>query len=303
MLSGGVALMVMPATGFAADEAGLDGGRFYTPLLSRLLPNFGEPSDILNRTPASTARFSLNFFTTVTDTATSGAGDNSSGSATYLAQLPVRQSATGIADLDYGSYYGATRLDLSRFNSADGYSLTPQRPGDHLNLSLEAGGRHDDLNAGMLYAYRSSYSPLDSELGFSPYPMYIFTPVSGVDAAYDERSHDGHAVFLYLGYNFTQHLNVRGTLGLARTSSRSGEENSQRLGEQSRRWGVDLAATYRLLDNLVYEAHLGYVSIEDPSPSVAAAASQSGGSDSVPLSSGSPPASLYQIGSHIRMTF
>ncbi|MFH7320638.1 hypothetical protein ACHHRT_08495 [Desulfurivibrio sp. D14AmB] len=254
----------------------------------------------MSSSPASTTRFHLGFFTTELKSPHLTIGDQES-STSYLAQLPVRQSTTGIADLGYGSYYGATRLDVSRFtNTSDSYSLTPQRSGEKLNLSLEAGGRHEDLSAGMLYAYRSSLAQHDPEPGVAPYPIYIFTPMGGYDGSLGERSHDGHAVFLYLGYNLSQQLNIRGTLGLAKTSTRFGDEGNLRPAEQSRRWGVDLAATYRLLDNLVYEAHLGYVSIED---SVVAAASQNAGTDAVPLSSSAPPASLYQIGSHIRMTF
>lgn len=295
------ALAAAPPLALAADGEAGRGARFYTPLLSRLVPVLsGEPKS-LNSSPSSATRFHLGFFTTELKSSHLTAADQDSN-ASYLAQLPVRQSTTGIADLGYGSYYGTTRLDVSRFtNTGDGYSLTPQRPGENLNLSLEAGGRYDDLSAGMLYAYRSSFAQHDPEPGVSPYPMYIFTPIGSYDTGLDERSHDGHAVFLYLGYNLSEQLNIRGTLGLAKTSTRFGDEGSLRPVEQSRRWGVDLAATYRLLDNLVYEAHLGYVSIEDTA--VTAASTQNSGTDAAPLSSSSHPASLYQIGSHIRMTF
>ncbi len=298
----GAALLLTSSPLNAAAEARSDGdGLFATPLLSRLLPNFNGRSNNLSSSPALNTRFNLSYFAT-------GAGptgqfsNNDSTAAIHLSQKPVRAAASGVAGLDYGPYYGASRLDLNRFSDP----VSPSYPLPHLEeslgLSVEAGIKRDDLNAGILYAYRNNYSPLESVAGGASFPGYIFTPTNGAfDNALDqERYRDNQAIFFYLGYDLSQQLNLRGTLGLAKTSSLRQEEGGLWLGEQSRRWGVDIAATYKLLDNLVYEAHLGYVNIDENDPT---ANRLNGTSDGAPLSSGSAPTSLYHIGSHIRMTF
>jgi len=127
-------------------------------------------------------------------------------------------------------------------------------------------------------------------------PVYIFSPTVGGSTAFlDHYSDDGQALFFYLGYDLTSRLNLRGTMGVA--AAKSGDDDLHLL-EQTRRWGVDFAATYRLLDNLVYQAHLGYVSLVDHN-GVTAAPPRLGEA----TLNGEQPSSMYQIGSHIRMTF
>lgn len=271
-------------------------GRAAMPLLSRFLPHLNSGDNLL-LSAAQPTSFRLGFVST-------GSADGSDSFPAFLdRQHPLsRQFSTGVASLDYGNYYGASRLDLSRTSQA-GLLPSLQQQEDSLALSLEAGVRHDDLNAGVLYAYRTNYSPLQpmAETGLAAYPMYIFTPSGGSALSLLGERSENHAVFLYLGYNLSRQLNLRGTLGLARTDIESDDKNL-RLGEQSRRWGVDVAATYRLLDNLVYEAHLGYVSIDDAAPGAFNKAA-GGDGEAVPHASGNAPASIYHIGSHIRMTF
>lgn len=130
-------------------------------------------------------------------------------------------------------------------------------------------------------------------------PVYIFSPTVG-GADLDHYSDNSQALFFYLGYDLTSRLNLRGTMGIA--GSKNGGDDSHLL-ENTRRWGVDFAATYQLLDNLVYQAHLGYVSLDHGG--TPAALPRLGG-ESLPRSAASldgEPSSLYQIGSHIRMTF
>ena len=293
------ATALLASSPLSADAEARSGGDgfFATPLLSRLLPNFANRSDSLISSPAITTRFHLGYF--ATGPADQESNDTATETSGHLGQKPVRESASSVAALNYGSFYGASRLDLNRFSAPVNSTYFLPLHEDNLALSVEAGMKRDDFNAGFLYAYRNNYSPLESAPGRASYPEYIFSPTNGgLDNALDEiPNQDNHAVFLYLGYDLSLQLNLRGTLGLAKTSSRP-EEGGSRLGEQSRRWGVDIAATYKLLDNLVYEAHLGYVNIDD-----AATGQAVGASDGAPLSSGSAPTSLYHIGSHIRMTF
>lgn len=300
------ALLLSAGTAMASSHADEGERRFGGPLLSRLLPGVGSQPNSQPQTSALPSRFQLGFFST--DNALKG------DPATYRFQTEIPHRTT-IASFGYGSYYGASRLDLigGQYEPYSNSLLSrwmPQK--ESLSLTMEAGVQHADLHAGVMYAYqnREVPSPLTgfSNGTFSHYPMYIFaTGGAGGESLVDGRSDDGQAVFFYLGYNLSQQLNVRGALGLAKTSSSGLDDQALQLSETSRRWGVDVAATYRLLDNLVYEAHLGYVNIDDTSPSGAATAQadrlNSAGNDATPHTSDAPPTSQFHIGSHIRMTF
>ncbi|WP_157861464.1 hypothetical protein [Desulfurivibrio alkaliphilus] len=217
-----------------------------------------------------------------------------------------------MANFGYGSYYGVSRLDTTSLYLLPGLAGLDELPrssevprDESLALSLEAGVRHHDLNTGVLYAYQSGYPALHRPHGATALPSYIFTPLGPLtEQNRDQRGPNGHAVFLYLGYNHSPQLNLRGSVGLAKTGINSSDsETGHLLSEQSRRWGIDIAATYKLLDNLVYHAHLGYVSI-DETPSTADAPTLHTGSDATPQSAGGQgPDSIFHIGSHIRMTF
>ncbi|MFH7325454.1 hypothetical protein [Desulfurivibrio sp. C05AmB] len=302
------ACLLAPASSALADDRDGKGERFFSgPLLSRFLPGFGNQSSSL-ADQALPSRFALGYYTTGPLADEGDYGLTSS----YLARYPGPPTTTGVASLGYGSYYGATRIDtnrlapsgLSEHESLNYFAGQAQDQG--LSLSLEAGMSHESLNAGLLYAYQSGYAGSSAATigGSLPYPAYIFAPLGGPDQALEARGHEGRAVFLYLGYNLSQQLNLRGTLGVAKTN-RGSDEKIPGLTEQSRRWGLDIAATYRLLDNLVYEAHLGYVSIDDAPPGAPPIPQLHGASDGAPLSSsgGQNPDAIYHIGSHIRMTF
>ncbi|MDZ7640673.1 MAG: hypothetical protein U5J62_01410 [Desulfurivibrio sp.] len=271
----------------AQEDAFADAGEvaeFSRPWLSRLWSDSDSANGTLFTSPARPSRFSLGYFTT----------DTTQESARRHKQ-PLANRQSTFAALATEAYYGAARLDLSWLAETN-YQPPWLQGSDGRALSLEAGVSRDDLSAGLLYAYQSGYVPFAGEGQSASYPMYFFTPTDDGASAFDQRSSDNHAVFLYLGYNLSQQLNLRGSMGLAQTEL-GGDEQSLRLGESSRRWGVDVAATYRLLDNLVYEAHLGYVNIDETT------ASQLDDNSAVSHAGGSAPSSLYQIGSHIRMTF
>lgn len=278
-----------PASGLASDEPE---SRVDRPLLSRFLSTGNSSDGTLLTSPARPSRFSLGFFT--------AGGDELSVKYPLLNNQPlgaVSHQST-VAALESDNYYGAARLDVTSLNQASGYDPEWARLRDEqVSLSLEAGVGRDELSAGLLYAYQNTYSPLTGQSPTASYPMYFFTPTGDGHGAIDGASIDNHAVFLYLGYNLSRQLNLRGTMGLAQTGA-GGDDHALRIGESSRRWGVDIGATYRLLDNLVYEAHLGYVSIDEPTSS-----RLNDDSSAVPHASGAAPDSLYQIGSQIRMTF
>lgn len=132
-------------------------------------------------------------------------------------------------------------------------------------------------------------------------PVYIFSPAASTTSFLDHYSEDSQALYFYLGYDLTSRLNLRGTVGIAGPGKGGASEDEFHLIEQTRRWGVDFAASYRLLDNLVYQAHLGYVSLDHNRTAVAP--SRLGESLSGAATLEGEPSSLYQIGSHIRMTF
>lgn len=304
LLGGAALLLAAPDLAQAQAEEGVreSGGFFSGPVLSRFLPGNDSREETLSQ-QFRPSRFRLGFFTTP-------AGDENLPLTSYRSGDQAASQLTALATLDYGSYYGATRLDTNRSFLLSNHSAVGELPGaddlareENLSLSMEAGVKRQDFNAGLLYAYQSGYPTATANaFGGAHYPSYIFAPLAPIEQSLDYRSPEGHAVFLYLGYNVSQHLNLRGSLGLAKKSS-GFDDMSQGLGEQSRRWGLDFAATYRLLDNLVYQAHLGYVSIDDAS-TAPAIPSLHGPSDGAPLSaSGQGADSLYHIGSHIRMTF
>lgn len=304
LLGSAAFLLAVPAPALAKDADEGTGNLFSGPLLSRFLP--GSASDKETSTDQNLpSRFSLGFFTTSTPD-----DENDFLSTSYQPNSPPSQM-TALANIGYGSYYGTSRLETNRPGLLTGIAGLDE-PGsnqlayeDNLSLSLEAGLRRQDLSTGILYAFQSGYPTIKGPADHgAPYPSYIFAPLNhGSEQSRNLNTPEGHAVFLYLGYNHSQQLNLRGTLGLARTGF-SGDDDSPSLQEQSRRWGLDFAATYKLLDNLVYEAHLGYVSIDEtsaapeiptlhtPTDGTAQSAGGEQGADSV-----------YHVGSHIRMTF
>ncbi|MDF1613951.1 hypothetical protein [Desulfurivibrio dismutans] len=302
-------LLTLPVLASANDT---DSGerKFAGSMLSRFLPSSEPQGESWNHQELP-SRFSLGFFTAGVPLAPVAAPEEEFHAPSYLDDSPPTQ-ITALANFGYGSYYGVSRLDTNNLSLLPGMvglddqlSANELPRDDNLSLSLEAGLRHQQLNTGMLYAYQSGYPTSRGPISGSPsFPSYIFTPLGPVSEQHrDQRGPEGHAVFFYLGYNHTPQLNLRGSVGLAKTAGGiSSDDPNHLLNEQSRRWGVDIAATYRLLDNLVYQAHLGYVSI-DESPSAAETPVLHTGSDATPQSAGQNSDSIFHIGSHIRMTF
>jgi hypothetical protein len=156
------------------------------------------------------------------------------------------------------------------------------------SLSLGAGTSVKGFDAGVAFARRSDYQPELAQKMASGLPHHIFTTAKGDKAAYEQ---DGYALFFSLGYDLSEHLNMSGTLGYARV--KNGSEGEASL--ESQRWGVDIGASYRLMNNLYYDAHLGYVTLDGPPEGPAA------GSLPSPASASDP--GMYHVINQLRMTF
>ena len=303
--------LLLPSSYAFADESERGSSSFIASPLSSLLPGLGNQTSGLGESNLVPSKFSLGFFTPGQESGKGGAAY----SAFYQLAQPDTSPMIGLAAIDHDQYYGFGRLETNRFSRApevvDSSAESRTLPrldnpaGENLTLNLEAGVRKDNLSAGLLYAYQSGYpDPSAASFGTSAYPAYIFAPsLNEASSNADLSGAEGHAVFMYLGYNLSQQLKLRGTFGVARTNGGQ-EAANPALSEQSRRWGLDFAATYKILDNLVYEAHLGYVSLDDGS-NIPALDGQEHGEAGNSLSAvpGERDDAAYHIGSHIRMTF
>lgn len=188
----------------------------------------------------------------------------------------------------FGDYYAALAVDYDLPRAAAGIGQK-NRKGSALDLA--AGTKVKGLDAGIGYARRNDYQPALDQKAASGLPYHIFATGGKGENVYDQ---DGYALFFSVGYDLTEDLNMNGTLGYARVKNRTESEASL----ESQRWGLDIGASYRLLDNLYYDAHLGYVTLDGPPESSASAASS-------PTPAANDPAggNFYHVINQLRMTF
>ncbi len=315
LLWGGAILLLSAPLQALAGETNLTGGRkTEDPLLSRFLSESDGPSGSSSQ-QALPSRFHLGFY----PVAPPPNVENDRFPLLFFTFNRDQSSHAAIAspaNPGYDSPHSAYRLtDIGRTPSSasvPGFAglgeslLADHHQDDRITLSLGAGVRHDALSAGVAYARQSGPPAVEGggSEGSSLFPSFLLTPLGGSqEQAFDGRSPDGHAVFLYMGHSLSQRLNLRGTLGLGKLTTVTNNKHLGLLEEQSSRWGVDFTASYRLLDNLMYKAHLGYVNIDDSSPFYNLR-QQTTDSDATPFSSLSQGSKhMFRVGGHIRMTF
>lgn len=202
---------------------------------------------------------------------------------------PAEKNANRVAvdsTLRFGDYYAGLAVDYDLPRPVA--SVGPKNSKGSA-LDLGAGTKMKGLDAGIGLSRRNGYQPDLAQKMAPGLPHHIFATASG-ENAYEQ---DGYALFFSLGYDLTEHLNMSGTLGYARVKGRT--ESAAAL--ESQRWGVDIGASYRLLNNLYYDAHLGYVTLDGAQVAPASSpASLSGGSDPA-------DGNIYHVINQLRMTF
>lgn len=210
-------------------------------------------------------------------------------SSAYTAAPAEKTSVRMAADTTarFGDYYAilAVDYDLPRPMVGAGEK---NRKGSALDVSATA--KVKGLATGINYARRNEYQPGVDQKMSTGLPYHIFTTGKGEDA-YEQ---DGYALFFSVGYDVTEKLNMNGTLGYAKVKNRAESDASP----ESRRWGVDIGASYRLLDNLYYDAHLGYVTLDGPPEAPAPQ-----GNTPLPLASDPAGGNFYHMINQLRMTF
>ncbi len=159
-----------------------------------------------------------------------------------------------------------------------------------LNLSLGADLQTGNLEAGLVYFHATGDQPESLEDDYRAYsqdldsafaPMYILTgkfPEHGKQSAGSSQdfSQSGlEGIVVHAGYDVNNRLRIKGAFGLAKGNKESKQEAAI-LSEEYYGWEVNLGASYKLLDNLLYEAHFGYLNTGDYFDGYAIDAGQSG---------------------------
>lgn len=159
-----------------------------------------------------------------------------------------------------------------------------------LNLSLGADLQTGNLNAGLVYFHAAgdelesledNYRAYSQDLDSAFAPMYILTgkfPERGKQSAGSSQgfSQSGlEGVVVHAGYDVNNRLRIKGAFGLAKGSKESKQDETV-LSDEYYGWEVNLGASYKLLDNLLYEAHFGYLNTGDYFDGYAIDAGQSG---------------------------
>lgn len=203
--------------------------------------------------------------------------------------------ATGTASAEIGDFYALSQIGYRQYGDDTARARTERQ------VILEAGTQRNALNTGVMYAYRTGHPAFISNkpvLGEQRLPYFIFSPATaGSGALGDSYATDVQAVLFYVGYDLTDQLTALASFGFAKTNKSDAADTA--LTEKGSRWSIDIAASYKLLDNLVYEAHLGYMNIDESAAAASSAVNDSGPSIS-PLKN---PSDIYQITNKIRMTF
>lgn len=152
-----------------------------------------------------------------------------------------------------GDYYAGTGFSYSMALAGAGGPENRQRL-KSMGVFMETGKRIANLTTGFMYVYVNGDDAAGSG-GFRPF--YLFTLASG---AYRDKGvllDQAQAISLYAGYDIGSQLSLRGGLGIAKVDERMTADALRK--EESFRWAVNLDANYKLLDNLVYEAHFGFL--------------------------------------------
>lgn len=191
-------------------------------------------------------------------------------------------------EYSFGNYYAVTGFSYDR-KIPDSATGANEQQMKNLGISMGAGKRTNDLTAGLMYVYMTG----DESIG-NDFQSFVILPAPNT-AGKDNNSalNEVHALSFYADYDLTQQFNIRTTLGFAKIEK--SPEADALPKESGFRWGVGLDASYKLLDNLVYGAHFGYLDKGESFDKAAA------GDESQTSLADSPP--VYQLSNHLTMTF
>lgn len=201
----------------------------------------------------------------------------------------IHYGVKAAGEYSFGDYYAITGFSYDR-KILDTGSATDEQRLKNLGFSMGAGKRTNDLTTGLMYVYMTG----DESVGNDFQPLFILPAPNVADKDNNSALNEVHALSFYADYDLTQQFNIRTTLGFAKIEKRP--EADAMPKEKGFRWGVGLDASYKLLDNLVYEAHFGYLDKGDSFDKAAA-----DNDDSQTSLVDSPP--VYQLSNHLTMTF
>ncbi len=187
------------------------------------------------------------------------------------------------------SVYGKFKMDnyfanaeLTHFFGSKDYDASTallKRDYDSWAAFLQGGVKIDALTASLAYAYAQGQDPakdvnggdMTNALGTTGTgdqfePLYVLTGrstgilnnyvYSGLTAT---ASKDGmHAIVAAADYAVSNQLTLHGAIGWAKADETQILNQNNTYG-----WEYDLGAAYKLLDNLTYEAHFGYLDTGD----------------------------------------
>ena len=194
------------------------------------------------------------------------------------------------------SVYGKFKMDnyfanaeLTHFFGSKDYDPgTLNRNYDSWAAFLQGGIKIDALTASLAYAYAQGQDPaktttnggdITSALGTTGTgdqfePMYVLTGrstgimnnyiYSGMGATASEAGM--HAIVAAADYAVSNQLTLHGAIGWAKADEAvywNGTNAIATNGSNTYGWEYDLGAAYKLLDNLTYEAHFGYLDTGD----------------------------------------
>ncbi|MFA7348222.1 MAG: hypothetical protein WCZ86_10705 [Desulfurivibrionaceae bacterium] len=179
-------------------------------------------------------------------------------------------------------FFGDRDYDQSA-NAAAGTSAVLDRDFDSWAGMLQVGGKFDALTPSLMYFYASGQDvnetaanggDMENALGTTGTgdlfePLYILTGRhTGMlnndlfDGYTSEMSSAGvHAVVLAADYTVSKDLTLHGAIGWAQADEE--EITGQANQDDEYGWEYNVGAAYKLLDNLTYEAHFGYLDTGD----------------------------------------
>ncbi|MGV1100881.1 hypothetical protein ACUUL3_15900 [Thiovibrio sp. JS02] len=145
---------------------------------------------------------------------------------------------------------------------------------------LEAGGKFDAITASLMYFYAQGKDPnqtatsdmeqflaAGSGTGTEFYPLYVMTGNQGTGMLNPDinNGYTGamatagvHAYVVSADYAASDRLTLHGAIGYAQADEEQIVNQDDEYG-----WEYNLGAAYKLLDNLTYEAHFGYLDAGD----------------------------------------
>lgn len=203
-------------------------------------------------------------------------------------------SGEDVVKYSFGDYYAVTNFSFNYGTPHSDNNImmfdVPQAEG--MDFALQAGRKINNLTAGLLYVYTDI---VNESAGSDFRPLYFFTAPTmfGSDNSvlFADR---GQAFYFYAGYELSRQINISGALGFTKTQGMFFADNNAEVRGEKAGWALKLDASFKLFDNLIYEAHFGYA---DSSGMIYERA--------VPEESQATLAAdpVYQLTHHLTMTF